>query len=47
MYGMYLLATRGIKKSEKTTTHKPDVFGPTSVVEVLVVGGSLGPTSGS
>ena len=24
MYGMYLLATRGIKKSEKTTTHKPD-----------------------
>jgi hypothetical protein len=24
MYGMYLLATRGIKNSEKTTTHKPD-----------------------
>lgn len=24
MYGMYLLATRGIKSSEKSTTHKPD-----------------------
>ncbi|RKN38966.1 hypothetical protein [Streptomyces hoynatensis] len=24
MFGMYLLATRGIRRHEKTTTHKPD-----------------------
>lgn len=43
MYGMYLLATRGIKKYEKTTTHKPDgTFVEKEKIEYTNPAGALG-----
>jgi hypothetical protein len=43
MYGMYLLATRGIKKYEKTTTHKPDgTFVEKEKIEYINPAGALG-----
>ncbi len=43
MYGMYLLATCGIKKYEKTTTHEPDgTFVEKEKIEYINPAGALG-----
>jgi hypothetical protein len=43
MFGMYLWATRGIKKYEKTTTHKPDgTFVEKEKIEYINPASALG-----
>jgi hypothetical protein len=43
IFGMYLLATRGIRKYEKTTTHKPDgTFVEREKIEYINPVGALG-----